>query len=250
VRKEIKKLRAILRLGRHGFPKGSRAAEKEALRTTGSVLSEVRDADARVKILDKIFPRSRRPGHGWTALRERLGRDLAVAREESSTPARARAVRRQLEALKQRIEDEWELELRGWSTIASGLRDSYARGCDGLRLVRKDPTPENLHNWRKAVKDLWHQTRLLRRTWPPVMLALGGELKKLADALGEHHDLAVLAEWIENNFKDGACREPLEAAGRARARLEEGFLPAGRRIYAETPDEFCRRIHAYWRAWK
>lgn len=250
VRREIKKLRAIIRLSGHRFPKESRAAEKEALRQIASLLSGVRDADARLKTLEKAVRDSRHGGRGWAVLHERLGIELAAAQSEMLKPSRVRGVRVQLAALKHRIENEWDLRPCGWSMIASGLRDSYSQGCDGLKLARKDPSPENLHEWRKAVKELWHQSSLLRRAWPPIMTALTGELKKLGAALGEHHDLAVLAEWIEKHAGNEDCDGILKELSRARARLEDGFLSAGRRIYAETPGAFCRRMHSYWKTWR
>ena len=79
---------------------------------------------------------------------------------------------------------------------------------------------ESLHEWRKRVKHLWYHHTLLRSLWPPVMEVTGDEAHALSDHLGDDHDLAVLAAWVERARRGGPgvprCgRAPPErAAGR------------------------------------
>ena len=44
---------------------------------------------------------------------------------------------------------------------AEALTRTYVRGRDDFKTVLEDPTSENLHEWRKRVKDLWYQEQLL-----------------------------------------------------------------------------------------
>jgi hypothetical protein len=47
------------------------------------------------------------------------------------------------------------------------LRRIYRRGRKAMQHAQADPTNENLHEWRKRVKDLWHAEQILRpaRSW-------------------------------------------------------------------------------------
>ena len=54
-----------------------------------------------------------------------------------------------------------------------------------------------VHELRKRGKDLWYQVRLLRDAWPAVLDATAEEIHDFTDKLGDHHDLAVLAEDLD-----------------------------------------------------
>ena len=75
-----------------------------------------------------------------------------------------------------------------------GHRPAYARGRGEFRTMRKRPTVDGLHEWRKRVTDLWYHASLLEAAWPKPMKALGREAHALSDLLGDDHDLGVLAE--------------------------------------------------------
>jgi CHAD domain-containing protein len=78
--------------------------------------------------------------------------------------------------------------------VRTGLERAYRRGRRDLRRVRQDASDEAVHEWRKRVKDLWYQLRLLRNAWPAPLKAASDEAHELSALLGDHHDLAVLAQ--------------------------------------------------------
>jgi CHAD domain-containing protein len=118
------------------------------------------------------------------------------------------------------------------------LKRTYARGREAFARADRKPTATNLHEWRKRVKDLWYQERLLQGSWPNVMKAQAKEAKKLSKLLGEDHDLAVLAEHVDDP-------QLLELIEQRRAELLERSRDLGRRIYAERPKAFARRARRY-----
>lgn len=71
----------------------------------------------------------------------------------------ARAVQ-ELGAVRLRV-DDWKLTQGGWKAIDSGLLRSYQRGRKAFVRAQADRSLEDLHAWRKRVKDLWYQQRLL-----------------------------------------------------------------------------------------
>jgi CHAD domain-containing protein len=139
----------------------------------------------------------------------------------------------------------------GWEPAGAGFVRAYARGRKALAAVEQEPSDEAVHEWRKRSKDLWYHLRIVRRAWPGALEPLADEAHELSDLLGDHHDLAVLAEDAAERpklFTDGA-QGTLVATIRARqGRLLKDALPIGERLYAERPKAFGKRLRAYSRA--
>jgi CYTH domain-containing protein len=113
------------------------------------------------------------------------------------------------------------------------------------------PINHRFHDWRKAVKYLWYQTRLLHAAAPSVLGPLVDQLDGLADALGDDHDLAVLGGLLDadpGRFGTPECVVHVKQL--ARLQQEELRIAAyrsGATIYAESAPVFRRRIRSYWR---
>jgi CHAD domain-containing protein len=120
----------------------------------------------------------------------------------------------------------------------------YGDGRAAYRAARKKPTVGNLHEWRKRVKDLWYSATILRSAWPAMMNELAAEAHVLSDLLGEDHDLAMLAQRATGKKHKQLRR----AIAKRRARLQRRALKMGKRLYAEKPKGFARRIGVAWRA--
>ncbi|MCW2993878.1 MAG: domain containing protein, partial [Conexibacter sp.] len=124
-------------------------------------------------------------------------------------------------------------------TLVAGSVRAYAHGVDALAVARRDMTPENLHEWRKRAKDLWYQQRLLRDAWPEVLKAQADAADRLAKLLGDDHDLAELAAQLPDEDV------PLAAIAEARSAIQADAWRLGRRLYAEKPKAFGRRLGRY-----
>ncbi len=107
-----------------------------------------------------------------------------------------------------------------------------------------------MHEWRKSVKNLGYQVRLLERAAPSVLEPLGANLDDLAEALGDDHDLAVLVERLAlDPAQFGGSRYAIRAIDIVRAQQEELRRRAfrlGATIYAEKPARFTARVEQYW----
>jgi CYTH domain-containing protein len=114
-----------------------------------------------------------------------------------------------------------------------------------------NPTDENMHEWRKAVKNLWYQMRLLESVASSVLTPLVATLDELAEELGEDHDLAVLVDRLRSNKDDyGGKKSVKKAVKLARTRqrqLRARAFRLGSTIYAEPPSAFVTRLEGYWR---
>jgi CHAD domain-containing protein len=252
VRKRLKKSRSALRLARPGMRGRDFKRENRALRDRGRALAGARDADVMVATIDKLLERF--AGHEPEALfahvRERLaGRAEHMRGEVGKTiPEQADALR----ALHGRA-DGWSLERVDAKALIGGVARAYSLGRAGFAAADRKPTAANLHEWRKRVKDLWYQLRLLRDAWPGVMKAVADEAKALSKVLGDDHDLAVLGELLAGDRKltaDAAADvdKVLELIEQRRAELLEEARKLGKRIYAETPKAFRKRLKRYVRS--
>jgi CHAD domain-containing protein len=184
----------------------------------------------------------------FDAVRERLAERAAAVREGAEDDVVRQAG--ELGTLAARV-DEWPLERSSAGTLVRGLERSYARGRDAFERAERRPTTTNLHELRKRVKDLWYQERLLGDAWPGMMKASARESKALSRLLGDDHDLAVLEAVLadEEVTRDVAADvgELLELIAHRRGELLAEIRALGRRVYAEPPKAFRRRMRRYLR---
>jgi CHAD domain-containing protein len=241
-RKDMKKLRALLRLARGEL--GSKAFDREnaCFRDAARELAGTRDSDVMLETLAGLtyLP----PGDGWE-LRKAIQAHRERNAGDGDREASARTAVAILKEARGRVSD-WPLERDSFDALAKGLDKTYRRGRDDFEAASREPALEVLHDWRKRVKDLWYHHTLLRFMWPPVIEVAGSEAHALSDRLGDDHDLAMLAAWVEENADAG--QEFFDAVDRRRGELQDEAFALGARVYAEKPKAFVRRIDLLWNA--
>ncbi len=252
-RKALKKERSLLRVFRGALEPAERRRENDALRHAGRSLSAARDAEVMIQALDDLSERfaGQVPKRSFTAIRKQLTAERDPARASLLDSGLTGEVADELRAVRGRI-DEWHSRSGGWRAIESGLDRSYRRGRGALERAQAGPSVENLHEWRKRTKDLWYHLRLLTPTSPGIMGGQAKDAHRLGDLLGDDHDLAVLRERLDDIA--GSIAADLDSVfgliDHRRDQLQEEALLLGRRLYAEKPSAFSRRVHRYWKAWR
>jgi CHAD domain-containing protein len=138
-----------------------------------------------------------------------------------------------------------------WPVLRGGFRRIDRQGRRALRDAGESPTVENLHEWRKRVKDLGYALDTLRPIHPSVIGQRANLADDLAALLGDDHDLAVLRETLL------AGAGPAEAIGvllpaidARRAELQRAAFRLGRKVYCARPRAFAHRLDRAWRAGK
>jgi CHAD domain-containing protein len=247
-RKNVKKSRAILRLVRPDLGNKTYRRENRALRDAARSVAHVRDADVMVETVEKLHERfaGRLPKAAFDRLSRALRKDASGSRSQANGELGADLIDA-LRAAATRV-DDWPLDGAGWSTVRKGIAVAYKRGGRAFAVADSDPTTENLHEWRKRVKDLWYHQRLIKPAWPEVLGAQADAAHELSDLLGDEHDLAVLAERLEDDPPTADSDAILELIEERRAELLSQIRALGRRVYAEKPKAFTRRIGRYLRA--
>ncbi len=249
VRKDLKKLRSVLRASRYGLGSKVYSSQNGYYRDAGRYLSDARDAEVKIETLDSLT----RDG-------DQLLMPAAVARWKASLISeRDAAATLDREVLEESIRNvsagrtelaRARLELK-LPELLDGVTREYERGREAMKKADDDPAPENFHEWRKRAKDLWYHLCLLRKSWPGFMDETVDQAHELGDLLGDYHDLAVLGEDMETRGFSGDERDAFAAAiGKRQKKLAKHAHKLGKRLYAEKPKAFRRRLRSYWKAWR
>jgi CHAD domain-containing protein len=254
-RKCLKRLRALALLvrGELGAELGRR--ENACFRDAARKLAGLREAAVLVETLDRLVE-----WEGGSATRRKFAtmrrwlmerKEAAYAQAGSNGQATSQVAEELRQALK-RVEG-WPLQERGWKGIEPGLRRVYAQGRREFARARAEGSDEAFHEWRKWVKYLWYHAQLVRLVWPWAMAALIEELDELGERLGQDHDLTVLRQMVcgqmDRPVRPTTLQALVELIQARQGELRSQAQGTGRRIYAERPRDFMRRLRAYWRAW-
>jgi GNAT superfamily N-acetyltransferase/CHAD domain-containing protein len=255
-RKNMKRLRGLIRLVRFELGREVFGRENECYRLAAAELAGMRDATILIETLDKLV---RTADHPMRRDRFRTVRQWLVQRREMSyqeQPVAGTTVENvidQLQEARQRVA-QWPLQRGGWKGVEGGLRQVYGQGYKEFTQAFSSPGEEVFHNWRKRVKYLWYHMQVLRRIWPPMMETLISELDELGDLLGDDHDLAVLQHTVQSEIARPVRAATLQLLGElATARQDKLRARAhgiALRMYVEKPQDFAQRLRSYWRAWR
>ncbi|MGC1387243.1 MAG: CHAD domain-containing protein [Steroidobacteraceae bacterium] len=254
IRKELKRVRAILRLLRPCLGVRAYRRENAVVRDAAQPLTPLRDAAILPQALRQLQarPRGKNDGafmrylHGvlrqehCAAHRQLQGRDLKAAVRE------LRAFKRRIEMLPASRLDR--------ATPSSGLIRTYKSGRNALASVTLQATDEHLHEWRKQVTYLANQLECIAPPDSQRFAARLDRFRRLARHLGDDHDLAVLNRKILEIAKPSnasAAAAPRRNVGvqdlesrvaRRREALQSKAFRLGQRLYTRRP----RRLAAAW----
>jgi CHAD domain-containing protein len=241
-RKSLKKSRSALRLVRADLPASVRRAENVAMRDAARRLSGARDAQVQLDTLGKVVARSAPVPRAEHVRRLRAAlearRDELQARMEGDAGVLTE-VADELAAIRARVET-WPLTEQGTADVAAGIARMYEQGRLAMRAALRGTDDEDWHDWRKRVKDVWYAGRILAPLAPAGLGGVVQEADALSDALGDHNDLAVLLRTAQDEGVLGL----VGAITARRDALRRVAAPIGRRLYAERPRAFARRVAA------
>ena len=248
VRKHLKRVRAAMRLAIGEVGKDRHAREDRCVRKIGRLVSDLRDAQVRLQTLIQLRDETaKRPQDNPFPRIEEL---LSLERESFSAAFagwQKQAIPR-LERVEARLL-KWPLQCLTWKQICDAVGKIYKRGQRGLAKTINDPDPENFHSWRKRVKDLWYQLRILQPLNRMVLTEMDHDAEVLGELLGREHDLAFLWTRLEKECGDEALRDELaqieKLIGKRGKRLRTNALELGRRFYAEPTKAFAKRISIF-----
>jgi CHAD domain-containing protein len=255
-RKRFKKVRALLRLVRDELGEKVYRQQNTGFRDAARPLTEVRDAKVLIEALDKLTAHfaGQVTSGAFAGVREALLAEKKAIRKRVLKEEEAfRTVSEAVEPVRARVRD-WSIPHKGFSAIEDGLKEVYKTGCRAFAAAATDPSVENLHEWRKQAKYLWHQLQVLEPIWAPVMKDLGDQVHELTQLLGDDHDLVVLWQKVavdpDSYGGDSTAETLLALIDRRRQELQQEAFSLGQRVYLDRTREFASRIKGYWKAWR
>ena len=252
-RKSCKRLRAVFRLVRPTISASRYRSLNAAVRDAARELSPARDAHALVAMFDDLAKAHGIDPDGGELSPARaalVDRAETVAHDGEGDGALVRALER-LELVGDTIA-RTRIEGRDFRVLRKGLEATYRDGRRAFAEFEEERSPHLSHEWRKSVKYTWHHVELLEQAAPSLLAPVAEGLHSVSDALGDAHNLTVLIDLVLQapaRFGGLATAERLsKLASESRNDLEDRAVRLARRLYAERPREFTRRIRAYWRA--
>ena len=255
-RKCLKRLRALLRLGREGLGKEVFQAENARFRTIAGRLSSVRDDHVVIETLVGLEATTD-DDEVRSALRRARAAFLDAHAAEDATaghavdPATLAEVQAELAGALESFRD-LKLNPKGTPTLVAGLVRIYRRGRKGLVTAYATGHDEDFHTLRKAVQAHWRHMGLLTRLWPEMFSARVEAARELSQILGDDHDLALLktriaalgADTLADDEKGSLLALISDRQGMLR-RLAE---PRGEMLFAASPKAHGQWITALWDA--
>lgn len=243
-RKAMKRWRAILRLYEPLLGEEATQLRVEA-RDLARELAGTRDTRAALDALADL-------GDGELSARTRT--TLTTRLQAMGASAEAATL---TDELRQRLRDAldhaafitigWPLDHVGFAAIAEGLTTSYARARNAVPADWPAASDEALHELRQRAVVHRYQMELAIPLWPKIGRAWVAEAQKLRDRLGHHQDLAVLKALIAPHQPLAPWRSRLAPLIAARqAEHATAAARVARRLFAEKPKAFRRRLMSLW----
>jgi hypothetical protein len=154
------------------------------------------------------------------------------------------------ENYKSRISQMFFDELR-FRNIKEELKKIYADSLKYFDLSIKTKNENELHEWRKNVKDLYYCFFSLTPLWKPVISVFTKELKTLSDLLGDLHDLFELKIYIQSLIDNPFdFTEIISVIELNQVEIIEKSISLGKRLFAEDEEQFALRIKSYFSVFK
>jgi CHAD domain-containing protein len=250
VRKSVKKVSAILQVvdadNGHGLGKsGTR------LRSIHRRLSALRDADVMLETLDTLRARGRSVLNEpcYTRVRRRLSSHRTSAMKAAR---RTGPWRRILQSVRKVRRDarHWKPGHRQFGCLAEGIRRTHQGGRKAMTRAEKRQRATDFHDWRKQIKALWYELRLLEGCGPRVRRDVRA-LQRTEAWLGDAHNVVVLCDELSNGRPQGESLIDLDrvrlAGDRYQCALRTKALATAKRIYARTAREYTKAIRREWK---
>lgn len=259
-RRCMKMIRAVWRLIRDDLEESEYQKKNSFYRDAARQISDLRDLAALLETLEMMGKMNAKVSAwiSYQAFKKELQQKIKDL-DATGTSSGANSLPKQVGAFLLSNYSEinrFQLSENYRDKVISSIQRVYTRGYRACRICKDNPTPENMHEWRKRGKYLRYQLRILRNVWPALFGVWEKELHQLTDYLGDYNNLSVMKEHLLDEtyalkkiYRTAMTRE----ADRHQQRLHASAVKIGVLLYHEQPYVFARRIEGYlsnWEVWK
>ncbi len=248
-RKWLKKARAVLRLAKPALGEKAWKKEDKKIRRIARTLSARRDAQVLTITVTKLKDRHESP-----EVRAALTKLAQTVRKDSQESAgglgkQERKGRAKLQTARRSVR-ELPLKQLDWPELSKGIAETYRAGATAQAAAGKMRAPDELHEWRKRVKDLWYQLRVIEPIQRKEISALAEGAKQLSLRLGDDHDLFMVAAAAKSaKLKRRELQLVLDLIEKERTQLQQQAFELGQKVYSESPATFEKKIEERAEQW-
>jgi CHAD domain-containing protein len=252
LRKRVKNLRAFLKLLRKDFGEEFVKKNNFTLRDLNRRSTAIRNYSALFNVCEILKSEriNSECSEALDLLQNRIQLDFDEIKNNTDYKALFNYYQLQLEKYKEHLSHH-EISSNRFSKVKYGLNKIYSEGHKNLLMSIENPDDKILHDFRKSTKDLFYSLRSLTPLWEPVLSGYTKEIKLLSDILGELHDLFELKLYIQslidnpNDFTSVIMF--IESQSEV---LLNQCIALGKKIYAESEDQFIERIKKYYTGYR
>ena len=251
VRKNIKRVRALLRLIRPAIGEAAYHRENVRFREMGRLLAGPRDLDVMNQTVAALEADCELPVRRVV---RKLKACMATVRQTAEANGLHEGVDKVREMLRETGLEFNRIKIPNgdFEVIGAGLTKCYRSCRKAFATAYASPSDDAIHEWRKTVQHHWRQMALLSRAWPEEMLARAHAARELSEILGLDHDLAMLKTYVHSDEEHRLAAKEREQVERLccsrQGKLRAKARPRGERLLAESPTRFTARVACYWRA--
>ncbi len=251
LRKNIKKIRGILRLLRHEIGRDKYHELNDMYREIAQKVAVLRDDTSQIELLESM-QKQVDDGKINRAMSKAIRQVERKRKDEFSEFYRRNrhySVCYDILAVKEVVR---ELDFAGDPDyyILKSLKRIHKRARSAWEISGFLKTDEIYHYWRKQVKYLMYQMMILNIAWPDYFKAYISELNKLSGLLGKLHDLNLFNEHINEEklivLKPHQKKSLLKYIYRKRSTLKKRIEQVGETLFSESSEAFSMRIYDIW----
>jgi CHAD domain-containing protein len=243
-RRAMKEWRALMRLLAPFIVEAERW--RTEARDHARSLAHARDGQAALNAFDDVLKKGTVLSERSTATVRGRIEALRGSEERALTPELRDAIVGWLDAASAAVE-LWPLDPFDFAAIAGQLALGYRNARRHLPADWSLSTPEELHALRRRVVDHRYQMELIEPLWPRFGRMWTEEAERLRDRLGKCQDLAVLERLTGPHQPLAPWRSRLTpACAERRVQLSQRAGRIARRLFAERPKAFRRRLETLW----
>src|SRR3954468_7862138 len=252
VRTRLKRSRAALEL--IGGEVGKKAKKTDRrLRNRGRRLAWPRDVVVQAHTFRILG--TRLSGELPAGLLERVrevGEQLRRTLDEKAVEKELHRTARSLKRLRRRLR-KWPVE-HDRRAVGEGIARSYRAARRAMAAVEADPAPKRLHDWRKKVKVLSNELRIVGPAVPELATRYRAKVEKLGDLLGQIHDLDCAAATANKHPRwfgsDEDCEAVRGLVAEHRVVLEREAFSLATGVFAGRPRDVRELIETGWKSWR
>lgn len=252
VRTRLKRSRAALKLIGGELGKPARKTDRR-LRNRGRRLARPRDMIVQAHTFRILGTRLQRelPAGLLERMRD-VGEQMRRKLDEKDVEKELRRTARSLRKVRKRLR---KLPVkRGKRAIGRGIVRTYRDARRALVKVQADPTPERFHDWRKQVKLLSNELKIVGRAVPELATRYLDKVEKLGEVLGQVHDLDCAAATAERHPHWFGSESDVEAVrglvAEHRVVLEREAFALAAGVFAGRPRDVRELVETGWQSWR